>query len=78
MPGIASWVIGIARDSTSLKYELVDLADWPLPMTDEPDIPAYGIYTQEHGFVANFLAGRSGVRRLNWLIPPRIELLLWT
>jgi NAD(P)H-dependent FMN reductase len=41
-------VIGIAQDSTSLKYELVDLVDWPLLMNDEPDIPAHGIYTQEH------------------------------
>jgi len=41
-------VVGIARASTSLKYELVDLADWPLPMDDEPGIPALGVYAQEH------------------------------
>jgi NAD(P)H-dependent FMN reductase len=47
-PQIASWVIGIAEMSSNLKYELVDLADWPLPMSDETDIPARGNYTQPH------------------------------
>jgi NAD(P)H-dependent FMN reductase len=47
-PKIASWVVGIARASTNLKYELVDLADWPLPMNDEPGIPELGTYVQEH------------------------------
>jgi NAD(P)H-dependent FMN reductase len=28
--------------------ELVDLKDWPLPMDDEPAIPAQGIYAQAH------------------------------
>jgi NAD(P)H-dependent FMN reductase len=48
LPPIALWVIGIARASSNLKYELEDLADWQLPMVDEPDIPAYGNYTQQH------------------------------
>lgn len=47
-PQIASWVIGLAEASSNLKYELVDLADWPLPMNDEPGIPAQGSYTQPH------------------------------
>jgi NAD(P)H-dependent FMN reductase len=47
-PTIASWVIGIAQAATSLNFELVDLADWPLPMTDEPGIPAGGVYVHEH------------------------------
>jgi NAD(P)H-dependent FMN reductase len=47
-PTIASWVVGIGRASTNLSYELVDLADWPLPPGDEPDIPALGSYAQEH------------------------------
>lgn len=41
-PQIASWVIGIAEESSELNYELVDLADWPLPMDDEPEIPERG------------------------------------
>jgi NAD(P)H-dependent FMN reductase len=47
-PLIASWVVAIAKASSKLKYELVDLADWPLPMGDEPDIPARGNYTRRH------------------------------
>jgi NAD(P)H-dependent FMN reductase len=47
-PKIASWVISVAQASTELTYELVDLLDWPLPMNDEPGIPALGVYTQEH------------------------------
>jgi NAD(P)H-dependent FMN reductase len=48
-PQIASWVIGLAEASSSLKYELVDLTDWPLPMGDEAGIPAaQGEYAQEH------------------------------
>lgn len=48
-PQIASWVIRIAETSSECKYELVDLADWPLPMDDEPGIPAKGKeYAQPH------------------------------
>jgi NAD(P)H-dependent FMN reductase len=47
-PKIADWVIDLGRASTGLTYELVDLADWPLPMDDEPGIPALGGYVQEH------------------------------
>lgn len=47
-PQMASWVIGIAEAASNLKYELVDLADWPLPMDDEPAIPELGGYTQQH------------------------------
>ncbi len=47
-PKLAAWVIDIGRASTGLNYELVDLADWPLPMDDEPGIPALGGYAREH------------------------------
>jgi NAD(P)H-dependent FMN reductase len=47
-PKLAAWVIDIGRRSTGLTYELVDLADWPLPMDDEPGIPARGGYAQAH------------------------------
>jgi NAD(P)H-dependent FMN reductase len=47
-PMIAAWIAGIGRLSTDLGYELVDLADWPLPPNDEPGIPALGRYEQEH------------------------------
>jgi NAD(P)H-dependent FMN reductase len=47
-PTIASWVVSVAEASTDLTYDLVDLTDWPLPMDDEPGIPALGGYTQAH------------------------------
>ena len=47
---IASWVIDIARAEAQgdLTFELIDLKDWPLPMDDEPGIPAVGSYDQPH------------------------------
>jgi len=48
-PKITEWVAQIGRESTGLEYEIVDLADWPLPMDDEPAIPAKGEpYAQLH------------------------------
>lgn len=47
-PKIASWVISVAQEATNLAYELTDLADWRLPMNDEPGIPALGAYSQDH------------------------------
>jgi NAD(P)H-dependent FMN reductase len=45
---IAAWVMETARSCSDLTYELVDLKDWPLPMDDEPGIPALGAYAQPH------------------------------
>jgi len=47
-PNLASWVAGIGQVSSRLAFELIDLADWPLPMDDEPGIPALGDHIQEH------------------------------
>lgn len=48
-PKIAEWVARIGRDATAFDYEVVDLAQWPLPMDDEPAIPAGGgAYAQAH------------------------------
>jgi NAD(P)H-dependent FMN reductase len=47
-PKVADWVAGIGRTCTEFAYEIVDLADWSLPMDDEPGIPAMGSYTQAH------------------------------
>jgi NAD(P)H-dependent FMN reductase len=47
-PTLATWVADIARSSVGLNCELVDLADWRLPMDDEPGIPALGRYVHEH------------------------------
>ncbi len=47
-PQIASWVIGIAAASSALRFELLDLSTFPLPMDDEPGIPALGDYSHPH------------------------------
>jgi NAD(P)H-dependent FMN reductase len=45
---IAEWVLSGIADFDSFQSELVDLNDWHLPLSDEPNIPARGIYLQEH------------------------------
>jgi NAD(P)H-dependent FMN reductase len=41
-PKITQWVAQIGQQCTDLNYEVVDLANWSLPMDDEPVIPAKG------------------------------------
>ncbi|WP_210276145.1 NADPH-dependent FMN reductase [Bartonella sp. HY038] len=45
-PQIASWV----KDEISANFsaEVIDLKDWNLPMDDEPNLPAEGIYLNCH------------------------------
>ena len=45
---VAEWVRQQIPASLNLETELVDLADWHLPLSDEPNIPATGDYTQAH------------------------------
>lgn len=45
---IARWVAEIGREHVAADFEVVDLKDWPLPMDDEPNIPAQGEYLHEH------------------------------
>jgi NAD(P)H-dependent FMN reductase len=47
---LTTWAIDIARSGTQagIIYEKIDLKDWPLPMDDEPGIPALGVYAQAH------------------------------
>ena len=51
-PQIAEWVAKIGRETIAGDIEVVDLKDWPLPMDDEPNIPAgvpkLGDYANEH------------------------------
>jgi len=47
---VAEYVKKIMSSSSSFKYEIVDLRDHPLPLFDEPAIPAYKTYTKEHSF----------------------------
>lgn len=48
-PQITDWIETIGRQITpNLTLEIIDLADWHLPMNDETGIPALGQYTQHH------------------------------
>jgi len=46
--GVAQWVFENASKRTDAEYELVDLADFPLPHLDEVMPPAMGQYQNEH------------------------------
>lgn len=45
---VADWVIDRATARTAADYELVDLADYPLPHLDEAVPPSMGQYEGEH------------------------------
>ncbi|MCS5718746.1 NAD(P)H-dependent oxidoreductase [Herbiconiux sp. CPCC 205763] len=45
---VAKWVTEIASRRDDAEFELVDLADYPLPHLDEPVSAAYGAYQNEH------------------------------
>ena len=47
-PQIAAWVMDHMPPSRAYDTELVDLNDWHLPLSDEPAIPATGVYVNEH------------------------------
>lgn len=45
---VAKWVLETARKRSDAVYELIDLADYPLPHLDEPIPPLMGQYTKPH------------------------------
>jgi NAD(P)H-dependent FMN reductase len=45
---VADWVVDKASARATARYELVDLADHPLPHIDEPIPPSVGQYAGEH------------------------------
>jgi NAD(P)H-dependent FMN reductase len=45
---VADWVLEKASARSEAKYELIDLADYPLPHLDEAIPPSYGQYAGEH------------------------------
>jgi len=47
-PGIARWVRDVVQEHSSLRYELLDLAEVNLPLLDEPLMAALGQYQHEH------------------------------
>jgi NAD(P)H-dependent FMN reductase len=46
--GVARWVYDLASERTDAAFELVDIADYDLPLLDEPMPPSLGQYTHEH------------------------------
>lgn len=45
---VAKWVYEIAKKRNDAEVELVDIADFNLPLLDEPVPPSMGQYTKEH------------------------------
>ena len=47
---VMEWVKPLIEKEGSYTVEAVDLANYPLPLNDEPGVPAYGpgVYTQDH------------------------------
>ena len=45
---VADWVVARAKGRMAADYELVDLADYPLPHLDEALPPSLGQYAHEH------------------------------
>jgi NAD(P)H-dependent FMN reductase len=45
---VAQWVMDQARERRDAEFELVDLADYPLPHLDEPLPPNMGQYQNDH------------------------------
>ncbi len=45
---VARWVHSIARQRKDAEFELVDIADYNLPLLDEPGPPSLGRYEHEH------------------------------
>lgn len=45
---VADWVLEKASERTGAHYELVDLADYPLPHLDEAVPPSFGQYQNDH------------------------------
>jgi NAD(P)H-dependent FMN reductase len=46
--GVAKWVHAHAANRSDATYELVDIADYNLPLLDEPFPPSMGKYTKPH------------------------------
>jgi len=58
---VAEWVMGRAASRPDVTYELVDLADYPLPHLDEPMPPSFRQYSKDHTKAwANTIAAYDG------------------
>lgn len=45
---VATWVHNVAKQRTDAEFEVVDIADYNLPLLDEPRPALYGEYAHEH------------------------------
>ena len=45
---VAQWVLGIAQQREGAEFELVDIAEYQLPLFDEPMSPMFGRHTKRH------------------------------
>ena len=45
---VAQWVHGITKTRRDAEFELIDVADYNLPLLDEPVPPSMGQYMHEH------------------------------
>ncbi len=45
---VAKWVYEHASKREDVDYELVDIADYGLPLLDEPELPSLGKYSKAH------------------------------
>lgn len=45
---VARWVLGLAQTRKDAEFELVDIAEYRLPLLDEPMPPSLGRYAHEH------------------------------
>lgn len=47
-PAVAQWVLDIAKQRSDATFELLDIADFKLPLLDEAVPPSMGKYAHEH------------------------------
>ncbi len=47
-PDVANWVHGLASQRGDADYTVVDIADFDLPLLDEPVPPSQGKYSKDH------------------------------
>jgi len=46
--GVARWALNVAAQRSDARFELVDIADFNLPLLDEPLPPSLGHYKHDH------------------------------
>ncbi len=57
---VARWIAECASRRTDVRFELVDLKDWPLPFLESPVPPAYGQYDETVRPWADLVASADG------------------